>query len=368
MKHWNLTTSGLAVALFILIVPVVLPSGLSGGALLQGAGGQTRSGGPAGQYGGSTDVRQHGFEHAYRDGADRGRQDRESGRRYSFNDNDYQYGARDYQGSFGDRAQYMSGYRDGYKAGYDDGYYDHAGQYSRLYGGRANGRSARGNRNGTRAGDSTDAAFDAGYRGGITAGQQDHGRNVRSNYRSTPAYQNGDAGYRASDGDRNAYRLQFQDGFERGYADGYGRSQYSSDGGGYFPPRNTTGAVDTRDGQGPSTRSLTVGGNQQWTPTSIRVNQGDVFRFQVTGEIRFSASPNDRAASTGAIVSNQYQPGAPLPEVLAGAFIGRIDNGRPFGIGSQSSIMMPASGMLYLGINDGNVNDNSGEFKVNLSW
>ena len=43
-----------------------------------------------------------------------------------------------------------------------------------------------------------------------------------------------DRGYRASYGDRDAYRLQFRDGFERGYQDGYGRSRYSTDGGGYF--------------------------------------------------------------------------------------------------------------------------------------
>jgi hypothetical protein len=75
------TTGGLAFALLI---------GLSGTALVYGAGGQNRNDDRTGQYGGSLDARQHGYEHAYRDGADRGRQDRESRRGYTFKNNDYQ--------------------------------------------------------------------------------------------------------------------------------------------------------------------------------------------------------------------------------------------------------------------------------------
>jgi hypothetical protein len=65
---------------------------------------------------------------------------------------------------------------------------------------------------------------------------------------------------------------------------------------------------------------------------------------------------------------SQILPGAPLPDALAGALIGRIDNGRPFGIGNLSALLMPASGVLYLGINDDIVSDNSGEFQVVIWW
>ena len=46
----------------------------------------------------------------------------------------------------------------------------------------------------------------------------------------------------------------------------------------------------------------------------------------------------------------------------------RIDNGLPFGIGDQSTITVPASGLLYLGTNDDNVGDNSGQFQVVISF
>ena len=275
----------------------------------------------------------------------------------------------------------MSGYRDGYKAGYDDGYNDRGGRYGQLYGRpdanapsacRPRRRPSHGLRDpdaqaDPRSGGSADTAFDTGYRDGITSGQQDHGRNVRSNFRGTDAYQKGDLGYRASYGDRNAYRLQFQDGFERGYQDGYGRSQYSSDGGGYFPTQGGTGAADTRDGQGTATRSFTVPGNRLWTPTNIRVNQGDRVRIEANGEIQFSSNATDRAGTAGSL-AQKFTAGAPLPKAFVGALIGRIDNGRPFGIGDQTSLVMPASGILYLGVNDDIVTDNSGQFQVLVSW
>ena len=57
------------------------------------------------QFGAALDPRQHGYEHAYRDGADRGRFDREHGVR-----------------SYGERTAYQNQYRTGFQRGYQDGY------------------------------------------------------------------------------------------------------------------------------------------------------------------------------------------------------------------------------------------------------
>jgi hypothetical protein len=56
-----------------------------------------------------------------------------------------------------------------------------------------------------------------------------------------------------------------------------------------------------------------------------------------------------------------------MPRILAGALIGRIGNGRPFAIGDQTSIQAPESGQLFLGINDDTLNDNQGEFRVEVT-
>jgi hypothetical protein len=55
-----------------------------------------------------------------------------------------------------------------------------------------------------------------------------------------------------------------------------------------------------------------------------------------------------------------------MPNELAGALIARIGNSRPFGIGDQTSIPMPAAGVLFLGINDDGLQDNTGEFRVEI--
>jgi len=111
-----------------------------------------------------------------------------------------------------------------------------------------------------------------------------------------------------------------------------------------------------------------VPANQQWTPTGIRVNFGDKLQLQISGQITLRPNdPKDVAIPQGSLLQRRA-PNAPMPEVLAGALIGRIDGGKPFGIGNLSSILAPASGQLYLGINDDVVSDNSGQFTVAISW
>jgi len=299
----------------------------------------------------SNSTQQLGYEHGYRDGADRGRQDRDRGARQSLAPDDYRNSARySYEPSYGNRQDFMTGYQRGFQDGYGDGYnyYERDGRYGQIYGDRSDeARRSSGSR-------SNGNSFDEGYRQGVSTGQQDVRQNSRSDYRRSDRYRGGDANY--------------QDGFERGYQDGYGRSRYQSDGGGYFPNRGTTGPADTRDGAGPTTRTFTVAATNQWTPTGIRVNQGDRLQFKSSGEIQLRpASFNDRANVAGSL-SGRKAPNSPIPSALAGALIGRIDSGQPFGIGNQTTIVAPASGLLYLGINDDVLTDNSGQFNVTISW
>src|SRR5258706_13797927 len=79
----------------------------------------------------SNNTQQLGYEHGYRDGGDRGRQDRDRGVGRNFRDNDYIDSARySYDRSMGNRGEYMSAYQQGYRAGYDDGfsYYERPGR------------------------------------------------------------------------------------------------------------------------------------------------------------------------------------------------------------------------------------------------
>jgi hypothetical protein len=112
---------------------------------------------------------------------------------------------------------------------------------------------------------------------------------------------------------------------------------------------------------------VTVNANQRWTATGITVAKGQQVRFDSSGEVQLSTDPSDTAATAGSKMGRRLSAG-PLPGQLAGALIGRVGNGQAFGIGNQSDpLTMPAAGVLYLGVNDDNVDDNRGAFTVTVT-
>lgn len=120
----------------------------------------------------------------------------------------------------------------------------------------------------------------------------------------------------------------------------------------------TTGTSGTLAGT-----TINVPANVAWTDTGIIVNAGDKVMFQASGQINFGRSAGQTASPDGGGEhrSNYPDPGAPV-----GALIGKVgNNGTPFGIGSQRQALgMPASGRLFLGVNDNERGDNSGAFTV----
>jgi hypothetical protein len=113
-------------------------------------------------------------------------------------------------------------------------------------------------------------------------------------------------------------------------------------------------------------RTVNVPGNVQWVDSGFNVRQGETIHFSSSGEVQFSRSAEHRASPAGSL-TGVLEPRAPVPSVLAGALIGRIGSGRAFAIGDQAAISMPQSGRFMLGVNDGNVRDNSGVFVVTVS-
>lgn len=110
---------------------------------------------------------------------------------------------------------------------------------------------------------------------------------------------------------------------------------------------------------------LSVPANRAWTSTGVFVRQGDIVRFNSSGQVQLSSDRNDTATPAGAS-SGRMAPGAPV-NALAGALIGRVGNGAAFGIGNQTEVRMPDAGELWLGVNDSDVNDNRGEFRVEVT-
>jgi hypothetical protein len=120
-------------------------------------------------------------------------------------------------------------------------------------------------------------------------------------------------------------------------------------------------------GSGSGSGAVTVRGNQTWTRTGVFVRQGQMVSFRAGGEIRLSADENDKASPDGSF-NGRYDGRAPLRNSLVGALIGRVGNSAPFGIGNQQQpLRMPATGELWLGVNDGQAGDNSGQIEVVVS-
>lgn len=132
-------------------------------------------------------------------------------------------------------------------------------------------------------------------------------------------------------------------------------------------PASTSGQSSSDANLAPATGSgVSVSPRQAWTATGLTVRQGEMIRFNATGEVQLSGDANDVATAFGS-KSGRKAANAPLPNVLAGALIGRIGtNGQPFAIGSGVSVPMPAAGQLFLGVNDDGLDDNRGEFRVEM--
>ena len=137
----------------------------------------------------------------------------------------------------------------------------------------------------------------------------------------------------------------------------------------YTPPASTP-APSSPDGV-----SVRVDAQQQWVDSGLTVRQGDVVTFRASGQIqtapgqtvtpdgdgRGPSETNRRSSPRG----RSTQRGYPAPDVAVGALLGKVGDGTPFGIGTQTQPMtMTASGRLMLGVNDTNFGDNSGAFTV----
>lgn len=164
----------------------------------------------------------------------------------------------------------------------------------------------------------------------------------------------------AQENQPRSYVFRADDGSERTYAMSDVARVYT----GSYPVAAISGGASPALEAGIDTPgSVRVPASGGWVSTGRRVRQGDVVGFTVTGEVQLSTNSSDRARAAG---TPRTAPGAPLPDVFAGALIGRIGNGAPFGIGDQASVSMPAEGVLFLAVNDDERGDNKGEFVVQL--
>jgi hypothetical protein len=142
--------------------------------------------------------------------------------------------------------------------------------------------------------------------------------------------------------------------------------------------QNGDGVLSRRemDGNGPApsagrgeprVRTFDVDPRAPWVFSGFTVERGDTLVVTVEGSVQLSEDSGDSATAAGSERGRRAN-GAPMPRELAGALIARIgNNGRPFAVGDQIQIIAPASGDLFLGVNDDFLNDNRGRFRVRIA-
>lgn len=113
-------------------------------------------------------------------------------------------------------------------------------------------------------------------------------------------------------------------------------------------------------------QGITVSSQMQWNPTGIVVRRGDWVTFSASGEVKIGGEGNP-VANAGGVNSGVRAPDSPVANAPAGALVGRIGNGQAFVIGTQNRVQMPAAGQLFLGVNDGHLQDNEGSFQVQVA-
>jgi hypothetical protein len=110
---------------------------------------------------------------------------------------------------------------------------------------------------------------------------------------------------------------------------------------------------------------IDIPGHAPWTDTGIDVMRGDLLRFDAQGQVTFIQGANSAAGPAGGAAKSQRYP---VPSAGVGALIAKVGNsGTPFLVGdNRNTVTMPATGRLWLGVNDDDFNDNAGSFKVTV--
>jgi len=128
----------------------------------------------------------------------------------------------------------------------------------------------------------------------------------------------------------------------------------------------TAAAAPTASSGSTGAQGVTVASQQQWTSTGLSVLRGQWVTFSSSGSVHVGGDGNPTAGPEG-VSGGARSPDAPVANAPAGALVGRINSGPAFLIGSNNRVQMTAAGQLFLGVNDGHLQDNDGTFQVQVA-
>ena len=148
----------------------------------------------------------------------------------------------------------------------------------------------------------------------------------------------------------------------------------------HLPPASDTGDAETsNDG---NTITVIVPGNVAWVNSGIIVSAGQSFHITASGSmnpcvgnpactyggpagIPSGRTPAEIGANPGEVEIPNWA-SFPMPYAVTASLIGRIGSNAPFYVGTGGVFTANSDGMLQLGINGLNLENNAGSFSVSI--
>ncbi len=115
-------------------------------------------------------------------------------------------------------------------------------------------------------------------------------------------------------------------------------------------------------------RDVNVDARRNWNDTGVDVRPGQTIYFNANGKVRWG--PGGREDGPEGEHNSPYNAARPIPGRPGAALIGRVGQGADyFFIGDDKGpVHVKSGGRLFLGINDDNLTDNSGYFRVTVFY
>ncbi|KRE31351.1 hypothetical protein ASG80_02555 [Agromyces sp. Soil535] len=121
------------------------------------------------------------------------------------------------------------------------------------------------------------------------------------------------------------------------------------------------------DGGSSNTAQVVVPMYEDWTGANSWCNQGDTFEISVEGRAWHDGTPESEVGPDG-LTNGEFPEGRVLADANTASVIGGLDSiPEMFYVGTGTTYECPAAGNLYLGINDTNLEGNSGEFDATVT-
>ncbi len=117
------------------------------------------------------------------------------------------------------------------------------------------------------------------------------------------------------------------------------------------------------------TKEFDIPASSNWVDTGIDLQPGDTLKFTATGQIQYAGArgasdPNGMSRGWSDLIRQ-----LPVNEAGRGALVGRIGSSaaaRAFLIGTQREARAPIAGRLFLGVNQGAIDNGSGGYHVKV--